>query len=374
LTNDGVLPLDPKASIALVGPLADDVRLLQGDYHYPAHLEIVMGRNDTLGDAAPGMFFTPHVTPLEAISAIAPETRYAAGCAVAGDETTGVADAVALAAAADVAVLCVGGRSGLVPDSTVGEARDATDLALTGPQEDLIKAVAATGTPTVVAVISGRVHTLGSILDSANALLWMAPPGEEAGHGLADVLFGVTDPGGRLPVSLPRHVGQVPIYAAHRAGGGLSTWYRDYTDSSASPLFAFGHGLSYTTWDYSDLTVRPRADRVMVSVRVTNSGSRYGSEVVQLYMTDRVASVARPVRQLVGFTRVACEPGQRAAVTFDVHLSRLAFYDVDMRFVVEPGEFAVRVGGLESRFTLEAPTREFVQREVVATTAAVSLG
>lgn len=211
LKNDGVLPLSPSISkVAVIGPHADDPRLLQGDYHYPTHLEIIYQNRsaemleamealgieqgtDQLPEAGgtfpPGPHFTPHVTPLEGLRTELPnvEIVHAAGCADTGDDASGIAEAVSAAASADVAIVCVGARSGLVADATVGEARDATDLQLPGVQSQLVAEVAATGTPTVVVVISGRVHTLEAETAATNALLWSILPGEEGGTAIAEV-------------------------------------------------------------------------------------------------------------------------------------------------------------------------------------------
>ena len=364
LRNDGLLPLARDlAAIAVVGPAADDPRLLQGDYHYPAHLEIVYlgpdgvagpGANRALLPAAggafePGPYFTPHVTPLAAVrAAVGPGTdvRHARGCDVRDPDAAGIAEAVAAVRGADVAIVCVGSRSGLTRQATVGEMRDASDLGLTGAQTALVDAVVATGTPTVVVVIAGRVFALPDSALGARALLYAWPGGEEAGSGLADVLFGAASPSGRLPVSLPRTAGQVPVYYRHRAGGGRAQIHGDYSDGPTTPLFPFGHGLGYTTFAYEHLAVTASSTvaPLEATVRVRNTGARAGVEVVQLYARDDVASVARPDAMLVGFARVALEAGAARTVRFVVHPSRLAFYDPAMRFVTEPGTFTLSVG------------------------------
>ena len=255
---------------------------------------------------------------------------------------------MAAAEQADVAIVVLGGRSGLDKSSTVGEARDATDLRLTGLQEELLTAVAATGTPVVLVVISGRAHVLTGVADKVQALLVTWPPGEQGGAALADVLLGRSEPTGRLAVTLPRATGQVPLHSGHRSRGARSEFYGDYTDCAHTPLFSFGHGLGYTTFAYSDLTVDATgtSSPVTVGVTVTNTGSREGDEVVQLYVSDLVASVSRPRAFLIGFTRAHLVPDEEARVTFVVHPSRLAFYDEGMRFVVEPGSFRFAVGRL----------------------------
>jgi beta-glucosidase len=270
----------------------------------------------------------------------------------------------------------VGGESGLMPHSTVGEARDASDLSLTGLQEELVQAVVATGTPTVVVVIGGRVFSLPWIADNVSALLMAWLPGEEGGNAIADVLCGATNPSGRLPVTLPRTVGQVPIHAGHRFGGGRSQFWGDYTDGSTAPLFPFGHGLSYTTFDYHDLQLRPGSTTELTELEltITNTGDRAGVEVVQLYVTDEVASVARPRRRLIGFGRVALTAGESKIVRFWVDPSRLAFYDEAMRFVCEPGAFTFAVAAswhdirLTSTATLPGDVAEYAQRSIQSTT------
>jgi beta-glucosidase len=428
VANDGVLPLAVNVSkVAVIGPAADDRRLLQGDYHYPAHQELVIGlaepadgNGKSLADGPsladsdvqpdlgvavdgsagsgipdvfflpsgegalkPGHYYTEHVTPLvglqEALGARA-EVTYEKGCELLGDDRSGFPEAVAAAAQADVAVVVLGGRSGLHKSSTVGEARDATDLRLTGVQEELVTAVAATGTPTVLVVMSGRAHVLSDVADRVQALLVAAPLGEQGGNALADLLLGNVEPTGRLAVTLPRSTGQVPLYSSHRSGGGRSEFYGDYTDRRHTPLFSFGHGLGYTTFGYSDIAVQAggTSSPITVGVTLANTGDRQGEEVVQLYVSDLVASVARPESYLIGFTRLTLAPGETSRVTFNVHPSRLAFYDEAMQFVVEPGLFQFAVGASSSDIRQKAvveltgPVATYSQRSIVPVTAAVS--
>lgn len=399
LSNDGVLPLGPQLRrVAVLGPGADDQRLLQGDYHYPAHQEIIflapkrsegsnlIGAEDFTPQAggafAAGPHYTPHITPLAGLRAAlgdGVELAYAKGCEVLGDDRAGFAAAVEAARSAEVAVVVVAGKSGLLRPVTTGEGNDATDLELTGVQAELVEALAETGTPLVVVVLSGRVHTLARVAARASALLYHCPPGEEGGSGLADVLTGAVAPSGRLPVSLPRSVGQAPTHSSYRAGGRVPMFFGDYTDSPATPLFAFGHGLSYTTFAYEDLTVSGTSTSAPVEVALTlrNTGSQAGDEVVQLYVRDEVASTARPDQLLVGFARVALAPGEARRVTFSVHPSRLAFYDPQMRFVTEPGAFTFSVGASSADIraaqavALAGAPAEYRQREVVATTVSI---
>jgi beta-glucosidase len=293
---------------------------------------------------------------------------------VTGDEDTGIAAAAAVAARAAVAVVVVGGESGLQPHSTVGEARDATSLGLTGVQPALVDAVLATGTPTVVVVVSGRVHALPEIAARASALVSAWLPGEEGGNAIADVLTGRADPSGRLPVSVPRAVGQVPVYRSPRAGGGRSMFYGDYTDCSRTPLFPFGHGLSYATFERGPLVVEASSstsDPVVLSIETRNTSDRAGIDVVRLTVGDDVASVARPERSLCGFAKVPVAPGEAQTVRFTVDPSRLAFYDAEMRFVVEPGSFTFQVGRSSVNVELNGDVCEYRQREIVATTVEI---
>jgi beta-glucosidase-like glycosyl hydrolase len=401
LKNDGVLPLDPSiGTVAVIGPHADDPRLLQGDYHYPAHLEIIyQGRvadvgaglsglgadqlPESGGTFAAGPHYTLHITPLAGLRAALPEAAitHTMGCADTGNHTTGIPAAVAAASTADVAIVCVGARSGLMPDSTVGEARDATDLDLPGVQSELVAAVAATGTPTVVVVISGGVHTLAAEDAAADALVWSICPGEEGGHAIADVLTGAVNPAGRLPVSLPKHVGQVPLHHDMRARGERAEFHGTYVDRDVQALYWFGHGLSFTTFDYGEPTVvyGSTSAPTTISVPVTNIGDRDGDEVVQLYVTDDVASVARPIRELVGFARVAIAAGATRRLTFTVDPSRLAFHGIDMMLATEPGTFTFRLGRSsfdpdmrEVPVTLGGAVTEYDRRTIVATTIKVT--
>ena len=383
LTNDGTLPLSPAlGSLAVLGPAADDPRLLQGDYHYPAHQEIMFEAAASSlvpasggGALQAGPYYTHHVTPLAALRGLyGDRVVYERGCAVRGDDDDGILKAVEAARAASVALVFVGGESGLQPHSTVGEARDATSLALTGVQPQLVDAVIATGTPTVVVLVSGRVHAVPDIAARAAALLQAWVPGEEGGNGVADVLTGRVDASGRLPVTMPRNVGQAPVYASPRAGGGRSMFYGDYTDSPASPLFPFGHGLSYATFERGELVIEDAgstSEPVVLSMLVRNTGERVGTDVVQLVVRDDVASVARHEFFLCGFAKAVLAPGERRTVRFTVHPSRLAFYDPAMRFVVEPGDFTFRVGETSVAVSLGGDVHEYQQKQIVATVVEV---
>ena len=333
LTNDGTLPLAPTATVAVLGPSADNARKLFGDYSFAfkkAHLS-----NAEVAAVEDDGSSTAHVlTPRAALA-----ERYQ------------LVDDVA---AADVAIVFVGGQSGAMKHETSGEFLDASDLRLPPEQLALIEATAATGTPTVVVVIGGRLHSLSEVVPHANALVMAWLPGEEGAHGIVDVLSGDIDAGGRLPLGLLRTVGQVGIYAAHHHGGGRSVVYNDYIDGPCTPLFPFGHGLSYTTWEYSDLevTAGSTTDDITVDITVTNTGGRTGDEVVQVYARDEVASVGVPARRLVAFRRLSAAAGVATRLRFIIPAGRLGFHGRDLRFRVEPGDVTMLAGDLSATVTL----------------------
>ncbi len=375
LKNDGqLLPLTDMATIAVIGPASNSARLLQGDYHYPTHLEAAFGlirepgdeptpvdesardallptSGSTSSDVDLAEHFVRHVTILEGMRESAPAgTRilHARGCGTGGEDTSGFAEAVDAARQADVAILCVGTRSSLIGDASSGEMTDRTDLGLPGVQQALVDAVIDAGTPTVVVLVNGGVLAIPGIAERAGAIVEAWLPGEEGGAAVADVLFGAENPGGRLPVSMPRSAGQMPLFHNHKPSGGRSNVRGNYVDSPATPLFAFGYGLSYTTFDYHDLTISAGelapTGFVDVGIGITNTGARAGDEVVQLYLHDAVASMTRPIRQLVGFARVKIKAGETRTVTFHVDLAQAAFYDEAMQLKIEAGEIRVLVG------------------------------
>jgi beta-glucosidase len=245
-------------------------------------------------------------------------------------------------------VLALGGKSGLTPNCTCGEARDRADIGLPGVQQELVQAVYETGTPTVVVLLNGRPLAIPWIAAHIPAILEAWLPGEAGGAAIADVLFGDYNPGGKLPITLPRAVGQIPIHYNHKPSGGRSQWYGDYVSTSARPLFPFGYGLSYTCFTLDNLRIEPQqveaAGRVHVSVDVENTGERPGDEVVQLYVHLDGRSVTRPVKELKGFKRITLEAGEKHTVTFTLAVSQLGFYDRAMTLAVEPGAVGVMVG------------------------------
>jgi beta-glucosidase len=384
LKNEGdLLPLEPSLRrLAVIGPSADTVRLLQGDYHYPSHLELRLGSDDETGlaELLPRM-----VSVLEGIRGlVSPQTEivFAQGCDTTGDSTEGFAEAVEAARRAEVAVVVVGGKSGMVDGCTSGEFADRADLGLPGVQQALVEAVVAAGTPTVVVLIDGRPLALPWIAEHVPAVLEAWLPGEEGGNAVADVLFGDVSPGGKLPVSPPRSVGQVPVYYGHKPSGGRSQVRGDYVDLPTKPLFPFGHGLSYSRFEYANLGLSaaevPAKGAVDVSVDVANAGLRPGEEVVQLYVHDVVASITRPVKQLAGFQRIGLGPGEGRRLTFRLDVSQLAFYSREMELIVEPGRVEVMVGSssgdirLSGSFEIAGEERVLARSEIISTRVEVS--
>ncbi len=349
LKNDGQrLPLGASVkTIAVIGPLADDQVSALGSWP---------GRGDPK-DA---------VTPLAGIKARAGSVNvvYAKGCGITDTTTAGFAEAVAAAKQADVAVLVLGEAGDMS-----GEAASRADLDLLGVQQQLLEAIHATGTPVVLVVMSGRPLTIPWVAEHVPAIVESWFLGIEAGPALAAVLFGDVSPSGKLPVTFPRAVGQIPLYYNHKNTGrptGAEKYTSKYIDLPVTPQFPFGHGLSYTTFGYSDLRLSaatiPPAGTLRVSVTVTNTGSHDGTEVAQLYVHDEVASVTRPVRALAGFRRVSLKPGEARTVEFQLTPKELGLYNRDMKFVVERGKFRVfvggsSVGGLEGEFEVAGTAR-----------------
>ncbi|MCL2732776.1 MAG: glycoside hydrolase family 3 C-terminal domain-containing protein [Actinomycetia bacterium] len=356
LANDGdVLPLSPEKKIAVVGPLADDKLAFFGCYSMPRHL----------GPAHPEAADSVETaTLLEALRAEIGDVAYAAGCAVTGEDESGFDEAVAKIRSADVVVAVVGDVAGLFGRGTSGEGCDAADLTLPGVQEKLLHAAADTGKPVIAVLVTGRPYAIGPVAERCAAVVQAFFPGEEGGHAVAGVLTGRVNPSGKLPVEIPGAGSPQPSTYLRTANASK----HGGTMVDPTPLFAFGHGLSYTTFGYSGLAVSApevATDKAVdVSVTVTNTGSRDGAEVVQLYLSDPVAQVVRPLKWLAGFARVPLAAGASARVTFTVHADRTSFTGRSGTRIVEPGAIGVAVGGsseatpLTGSFTLTGPVRE----------------
>jgi beta-xylosidase len=356
LANDGgALPLPPAGGetgrVAVIGPLADDPLAFFGCYTMPRHLASTDGA---------GVEVT---TLLGALRAELPDVVHSRGCDVRTADRSGFAAAVASARSAEKIVAVVGDEAGLFGRGTSGEGCDVTELRLPGVQEDLLHALADTGKPVVAVLVTGRPYAIGGVAGRLAAIVQAFFPGEEGGPAIAGVLTGSVTPSGKLPVELPAAPGAQPsTYLRSRNAAGTGNSSVDPT-----PLFAFGHGLSYTTFGYSDLMLSagdvPADGAVEISCTVRNTGGTAGTEVVQLYLGDPVASVVRPARWLAGFTRVALAPGEARRVAFRVHADRTSFTGRTGTRVVEPGEITVAVGGasdslpLTGSFTLCGPSR-----------------
>lgn len=329
-----ILPLrkDIK-NIAVIGPNADAPINQLGDY-FPHHIPQEI------------------VTVLKGIqNKVGSETKvtYVQGCDIIGTKVNEIEKAKAAAKKADMAVVVLG-EDGY---GTNGEGRDVANLDLTGMQEELLKAIHSTGTPVVLVLINGRALSVRWASENIPGIIegWMC--GEQGGNAIAEVIFGDYNPGGKLPVTFPRHSGQLPVYY----NAPVTRTGRKYIDMPATPLYEFGYGLSYTSFEYSNLQINPSRIReggqVEISADVTNSGSRKGDEVAQLYMHDVIASTSRPIKELRGYERITLEPGETKNVTFILSPDDYSMFDRDMNFVVEPGTFEVMVGSSSEDIRLE---------------------
>ena len=353
LKNDGTLPLNNNLKrIAVIGPNADVAYNQLGDYTAPQDRKelrtVLDGIRSHVGTGT--------------------EVVYEKGCAIRDTAQSRIAQAVELAKSADVTVLVVGGSSARdfkteyistgaakvdenagLADMDSGEGYDRASLNLLGDQEKLMAALINAGVKLVVVYIEGRPLNMNLAAEKANGLLTAWYPGEQGGEAIADVLFGDYNPAGRLPVGIPRNVGQIPVfYSKHPS--------HDYIDSKAAPLYAFGYGLSYTSFEYSGLTMAPGDDKDIyqtVTCTVTNTGNCDGDEVVQLYINDVVSSVETPHMLLKGFERISLKKGESKQVTFRLTFDDLALYDLNLKQVVEPGTFKVMVGAASNDIRLK---------------------
>jgi beta-xylosidase len=369
--TDDTLPLRPDARIAVVGPLADDPLAFFGCYSMPRHL----GGRYPEAAAAP-----PVSTVLAALRTELPAATisYTPGCAVRDPDRSGFTDAAGHAREADVVVAVVGDEAGLFGRGTSGEGCDVADLRLPGVQDDLLRVLVDSGTPVVLVLVTGRPYAIGPVAGDLAAAVQAFFPGEEGGGAIVGVLSGRVVPSGRLPVEMPGSAGAQPSsYLRPRLAG-------QHPGSSVdpTPLFAFGHGLSYTSFAYSDLVIDPGEiatdGTAVITCTVRNTGTRAGAEVVQLYLSDPVAQVVRPVRWLAGFARVPLDPGRARRITFRLHADRTAFSGRTGTRVVEPGEIRVAIGGasdqlpLQASFTLRGPERAAGPDRVLDTQVLIS--
>jgi len=368
--TDNLLPLQKDIkSIAVIGPNADSVRNLLGDYSYPSQLEEAPDFVQTMGDGVDLEMFTkisemtstdkeavtrayvPMKSILESIKTkVSVETRvhYAKGCDVSGDTKDGFGEALNAALQSDIAIVVVGDKCGLTAECTCGESRDRSDLSLPGQQQALVEAVHQTKTPTIVIIVNGRPFSTMWISENIPAIIEAWLPGQEGAPAIADVLFGDYNPGGKLPISFPLSAGQIPVYYNHKPSGGCSMWTGNYADLSTKPLYPFGHGLSYTSFEYSNLELSDKEvdihGKLDICCDIKNTGISAGDEVVQLYVHDVYSNITRPVKELKGFKRITLNLGQKKRIVFTLFITQLGFYDRQMQFVVEPGTIEVMIG------------------------------
>ncbi len=366
LKNDGILPLPKNIKrIAVIGPNANEPRNMLGDYHYDAHLS-----RDSVSVKV--------VTVLEGIlNKVSRDTEvlYAKGCDVASMDRSGFVEALKIAKESDVVIAVMGEKSGLDPrwfgktfeetQYTSGEGVDRASLRLPGVQEELVKEIHKLGKPIILILINGRPLAISSILPYVNAVLEAWFPGEEGGNAIADILFGDYSPSGRLPVSMPYDVGQIPIYYSRKPSS-----FREYIEYQAKPLFPFGYGLSYTEFRYSNLAIEPIEVNpfgyIKIAVDVENIGRFDAEETIQLYISKEYSSVTRPVKELKGFKKIFIKAGEKRRVVFTLPIEILAFYDRYMRLVIEPGEYIVMIGRSSEDIVLKG------RFKVVGETAIVS--
>ena len=351
LKNDGVLPFSKEpGTVAVIGSLANSPRDALGSWVIAGRAQDAVPILDGIRRALPDadVVYEPGVGELPTGGGVGFDAPSRDVLAAALADTTGFAAAVSAAERADAVILVVGEHQG-----QSAEASSRADIGLPGAQLELARRVLATGTPTAVVLMNGRPLALPWLAEHAPALLETWFLGVEMGPAVADVLFGDHNPSGKLPVTFPRATGQVPLYYAHRNTGRPpdpdNHFTSKYIDVHWTPRYPFGHGLSYTTFRYDgprlDRTTITAGDSVTVEATVTNTGGVAGQEVVQLYVRDDVGSVTRPVRQLRGFRKVRLEPGESRTVRFTLGPEELAFHDLNLRRVVEPGTFTVFVGG-----------------------------
>jgi len=350
--SNNILPLDKDKihSIAILGPNAAQVQF--GDY---------MWTNDNKYG----------ITPLQGIRALVGDKvklNYAKGCEIHSKDKSGFAEAVSAASRSEVAIVFVGSMSGSpgrpYPNSISGESFDLSDIALAGAQEDLIKAVKATGKPVVVVLVAGKPFAIPWVKENCDAVIAQWYAGEQEGTAIAEILFGLVNPSGKLNVSFPKSVGHLPVFynyypsdkGYYNQGGTPEKPGRDYVFSDPYPVWAFGTGLSYTTFEYSNMSVSKnvlKEDEICtISVNVKNTGTRDGKEVVQLYVRDKVSSVVTPIKQLKRFSKVLIKAGETVKVNFELSMKGLSLWNIDMKEVVEPGEFEIQIGTASDKIFL----------------------
>ena len=330
--KDETLPIPESVKrLAVIGPQADELAL--GGYTWDGYAK------------------DRFVTPIQAIRSRAGDqisVSFAKGCTITGDIPGGIEEATQVAAQSHFIILCLGNNH-----QTEGEQRDRASLDLPGVQGQLVKAISALGIPTAVVLINGSAITMTDWIDQVGAVLEAWYPGEKGATAITEVLFGDTNPSGKLPITIPRTTGQLPLYYNYKPSGRITS----YVDKAGSALFPFGHGLSYTSFRYQNLkltiTTSPSGPVLNANLDITNTGERFGSETVQVYIHDPVASLARPVKELKAFQRVSLNPKETKTVKFNIEIQDLGMYDQHLHWIVEPGEYEVQVGSSSEDICLQ---------------------
>ena len=393
LKNDGTLPLKKGTKVAVVGPHADNLRYPVSGYTFPAYVEMLTAavggeevsiggmadeakKNEVKNDSNPFAVFARALDDedrkqlgnmnqvlrdmgartLKEVMADRFEVRYAQGCGLNDRDESGIVAAGEAANASDVVVMACGGNCGWV-NVTGGEGKDRCTLDLPGVQQKLLEAVVSTGKPVILVMYGPGIFALPWACEHTEAMIQAWMPGQYAGKVVADVLDGTVNPGGKLTTTIPRSVGQTPVVYNHRMGSGYASktdaagsliFTGGYVDQSSQPLFCFGHGLSYTTFELDGFEIKekevPVGGAIEVSCRIKNTGAVKGDQVVQLYYHTGKAHVVRPVKQLAGFKKVSLKPGEEKQVKFLLQTAQLGYYNENMEFVVEPTRMDVMIG------------------------------
>ena len=399
LKNDGVLPLrKEKQKIAVIGPHADNKRLLFGCYTFAAGTDMMIGGSladqagmessvDELAQAMEVQNDVPkyegstversNEDALKAVEAIYPSTKtvleslreknpeaeisYLKGCDIAGCDRSEFDQAVQLAEDSDVVIMTLGGKYGWGGSCTIGEGVDSDDIGRPGIQEELALRIIDTGKPVIIVHMDGRPLSSAALAEKVGAILECWFPGTIGGLAIADVIYGDYNPAGRLPVTVPRSTGQIPVYSGQYVGNSYysesaPTVSARYVDSTTRPLYYFGYGLSYTEFSYSDLKIENQDavadEEVKISCKVKNIGTRDGEEVVQLYVSDLMASMLRPYKEFAGCKRLALKAGEEKTIEFIVRADQFAFVGKDDKWIVEEGDMQVMIGGSSEKIEL----------------------
>lgn len=399
LKNNGILPLDnvKTKKLAVIGPHGDSLRLLFAGYSYPATIEMMMNmmqgfdvtmagvtdksatnadidgvfvdslRSKTLNAFDMETYIRTKYHSLTIKEALKNKEKhevvYAKGCDVSSVDRSNFDQAIVIAKDADVVIMTLGEKCGWSSDCTCGEGKDRASLDLPGVQEELLKTIHSLGKKIVLVLFNGRPMTISWAQEHVDAILDVWFPGPQGAVSIADILYGDVNPSGKLPITFPRKIGQIPMYYNHPTGSGFQRikspdgllgsmeeiFGGGYTDMAENaPLYPFGHGLSYTTFDYHNLVLSNKCvsidDTLDISIDITNTGSFSGQETVQVYIRDEEAYVTRPIKELVGFHKLTLEPNESKRVLFSIPMTLLGFTNHNNQFVVEPGKMSLFVG------------------------------